>query len=120
MTVEFSAQVEKELHDLAERQGRKVQEIVEEAVREYLEAVAITDLASEEIEEAQVKLIGDEPKPQRVIGQDDGLFEVPDDFDAPLIPTSSEDILGCMSYRGPAKTLEEMEAGIAEGARESR
>jgi hypothetical protein len=25
-----------------------------------------------------------EPKLQRVIGQDDGLFEVPDDFDAPL------------------------------------
>lgn len=25
-----------------------------------------------------------EPKPQRIIGQDDGLFEVPDDFDAPL------------------------------------
>ena len=24
------------------------------------------------------------PKRQRVIGQDDGLFEVPDDFDAPL------------------------------------
>jgi hypothetical protein len=29
-------------------------------------------------------LVPIEPKPQRVIGQDDGLFEVPDDFDAPL------------------------------------
>jgi AbrB family looped-hinge helix DNA binding protein len=34
--------------------------------------------------------------------------------------TTLKDILGCMRYRGPAKTLEEMEAGIAEGARESR
>jgi prevent-host-death family protein len=30
------------------------------------------------------KLVPIDPKPQRVIGQDDGLFEVPDDFDAPL------------------------------------
>ncbi len=30
------------------------------------------------------KLVPVEAKPQRVIGQDDGLFEVPDDFDAPL------------------------------------
>lgn len=34
--------------------------------------------------------------------------------------TTLKDILGCMRYRGPAKTLEEMEAGIAEGARDSR
>lgn len=30
------------------------------------------------------RLVPIEPKPQRVIGQDDGLFKVPDDFDAPL------------------------------------
>ena len=30
------------------------------------------------------KLVPVEPKPQRLIGQDDGLFDVPDDFDAPL------------------------------------
>ncbi|HYU31524.1 MAG TPA: type II toxin-antitoxin system Phd/YefM family antitoxin [Thermoanaerobaculia bacterium] len=30
------------------------------------------------------RLVPVEPKPQRVIGQDDGLFEIPDDFDAPL------------------------------------
>ena len=30
------------------------------------------------------KLVPIEPKRQRLIGQDDGLFEVPDDFDAPL------------------------------------
>lgn len=30
------------------------------------------------------RLVPLEPKTQRVIGQDDGLFKVPDDFDAPL------------------------------------
>ena len=30
------------------------------------------------------RLVSVEPKPQRVIGQDDGLFEIPEDFDAPL------------------------------------
>ncbi len=30
------------------------------------------------------RLVPIDPKPQRAIGQDDGLFEVPDDFDAPL------------------------------------
>jgi prevent-host-death family protein len=30
------------------------------------------------------RLVPIEPKPQRVIGQDEGLFEVPEDFDAPL------------------------------------
>jgi prevent-host-death family protein len=30
------------------------------------------------------RLVPVEPETKRVIGQDDGLFEVPDDFDAPL------------------------------------
>ena len=30
------------------------------------------------------KLVPIEPKPQRVLGQDEGLFEVPEDFDASL------------------------------------
>lgn len=30
------------------------------------------------------RLVPIEPKSRRVIGQDDGLFEVPEDFDAPL------------------------------------
>lgn len=30
------------------------------------------------------RLVPVEPKAERIIGQDDGLFEVPDDFDAPL------------------------------------
>jgi AbrB family looped-hinge helix DNA binding protein len=34
--------------------------------------------------------------------------------------TRLEDLIGCTGYRGPAKTLEEMEAGIAKGARRRR
>jgi len=30
------------------------------------------------------RLVPIEPKPRLVIGQDEGLFEVPEDFDAPL------------------------------------
>ena len=32
------------------------------------------------------KLVPIQPRPRRVLGQDEGLFEVPDDFDAPLPP----------------------------------
>jgi AbrB family looped-hinge helix DNA binding protein len=32
--------------------------------------------------------------------------------------TTMSDLLGCVTYAGPAKTLEEMDQGIAEGARE--
>lgn len=39
-------------------------------------------------------------------------FELPE--------TRLEDLVGCAGYRGPAKTLEQMDAGIAEGARQRR
>ena len=32
--------------------------------------------------------------------------------------TSIDDLLGCLPYDGPAKTLEEMDQAIADGARE--
>ena len=34
--------------------------------------------------------------------------------------TSLEDLVGCAGYRGSTRSLEDMEAGIAEGARERR
>lgn len=37
-----------------------------------------------------------------------------------LPETSLEDLIGCTGYRGPAKTIQQMEAGIAEGARRQR
>jgi predicted transcriptional regulator len=59
MTIELSATVERELRDLAMMQRRDVGEIVEEAVRKYLEASAITDLEPGQIAEAQAKLMGE-------------------------------------------------------------
>jgi len=35
----------------------------------------------------------------------------------PFAPTRLEDGLGCTGYRGPAKTLEEMDAAVAESTR---
>ncbi len=32
-------------------------------------------------------------------------------------PTRLQDVIGCMGYTGPARSLEDMEAAIAEGAK---
>lgn len=37
-----------------------------------------------------------------------------------LPETTLDEIMGCTGYRGPRHSLEEMEAAIAKGARESR
>lgn len=37
-----------------------------------------------------------------------------------LPETTLEELAGCTGYRGPARSLEDMEAAIARGARESR
>lgn len=72
MTIELSATVERELRDLAIIQGRDVGEIVEEAVRQYLEASAITDLDARDVAEAQAKLIGElQVIPERTDGGGD-------------------------------------------------
>jgi AbrB family looped-hinge helix DNA binding protein len=39
---------------------------------------------------------------------------------ANLPATQLADLVGCAGYKGPALSLEEMEAGIAQGARERR
>jgi len=59
MTIELSATVERELRDLAMTQRRDVGEIVEEAVRQYLEASAITDLDANDVAETQARLMGE-------------------------------------------------------------
>lgn len=59
MTIELSATVEKELRDLAVAQSRDVGEVVEEAVWQYLEAAAITDLDAADVAETQVELVGE-------------------------------------------------------------
>jgi AbrB family looped-hinge helix DNA binding protein len=37
-----------------------------------------------------------------------------------LPPTTLEDLVGCAGYEGPARSLADMEAAIARGARERR
>jgi len=59
MVVELAGNVEEQLQELAERQGRDVSVLVEEAVREYLIAAAITDLAAEEVAATQDALVGE-------------------------------------------------------------
>jgi len=59
MTIELPPGVEKELRSLAVTESRDIDELVEEAVRQYLETAAITDLDGAEIAEAQVTLAGE-------------------------------------------------------------
>jgi len=53
--------VEEQLRNLAAKQGRDVRTLVEEAVRQYLESAAITDLDSTQVAETQTKLLGELP-----------------------------------------------------------
>lgn len=62
MSIELPGSIEEELRALAKQQGRDVCALVEEAVRQYLEALAITDLDSEDIAEAQAALLGELPR----------------------------------------------------------
>ena len=59
MAVELTASTEAQLRDLASKQGRNVGALVEEAVRTYLEAAAITDLEPDAIAETQEALLGE-------------------------------------------------------------
>jgi predicted transcriptional regulator len=59
MTVELSATVEEELRRLAVMQNRDISVLIEEAIRQYLESAAITDLDPADIGEAQARLIGE-------------------------------------------------------------
>jgi len=56
-------------------------------------------------------------------GQDLLLEETPDGLLLrsfhPLPETFLEEVVGCLPYKGPAKSLEEMEQAIAEGIRET-
>ena len=61
MSIELPATVEQQLRNLAARQGRDVSALVEDAVRQYLEATAITDLEASEVAEAQAALAGELP-----------------------------------------------------------
>lgn len=62
MSIELPGSVEEQLRTLAARQGRDVRALVEEAIRQYLEAAAITDLDANDVAEAQAALLGELPQ----------------------------------------------------------
>jgi predicted transcriptional regulator len=59
MSIELPVGVEEQLRTLAARQGRDVGVLVEEAVRQYLEAAAITDVDAGEVAETQAALLAE-------------------------------------------------------------
>ena len=61
MSIELPVSVEDQLRNLAAKQGRDVRTLVEEAVRQYLESAAITDLDATQIAETQTALLGEFP-----------------------------------------------------------
>ena len=61
MTIDLPSVVEKQLRDLAKRQNRDVAELIEDAIRQYLEAAAITDLDPNQVAETQAKLLSELP-----------------------------------------------------------
>ena len=62
MTIELPSIVEEQLRNLALKQGREVRALVEDALRQYLESAAITDLDPTQIAETQAGLLAELPK----------------------------------------------------------
>jgi predicted transcriptional regulator len=61
MTIDLPSVVEKQLRDLAKRQNRDIAELIEDAVRQYLEAAAITDVDPNQVAETQAQLLSELP-----------------------------------------------------------
>jgi predicted DNA-binding protein len=61
MTIDLPSIVEEQLRDLAKRQNRDIAELIQDAVRRYLEAVAITDLEPHQVADAQTELLSELP-----------------------------------------------------------
>ena len=59
MTIDLPSVVEEQLCDLAKRQNRDIAELIEDAIRQYLEAAAITDLDPNQVAETQAKLLSE-------------------------------------------------------------
>ena len=59
MTIDLSTPLEEELRRVAGLWGKDVEVLVEEAVRQYLDAAAITDVSSDDVAATQTSLIGE-------------------------------------------------------------
>ena len=61
MSIDLPSAVEDQLRALAAQQGRKVPDVVEEAIRQYLEASSITDVEATQIAQTQEALLRELP-----------------------------------------------------------
>lgn len=61
MSIELTGTEETQLRELAARTGRDVRILAQEAVRQYLASLAITDLEPGQVAEAQGKLLTELP-----------------------------------------------------------
>jgi predicted transcriptional regulator len=61
MSIDLPSGVEAQLRALAAQQGRQLPEIVEEAIRQYIEASSITDVDAREVAETQEALVRELP-----------------------------------------------------------
>jgi predicted transcriptional regulator len=61
VTIDLPSVVEKQLRDLAKKQNRDITELIEDAIRQYLEAAAITDVNPNQVAETQAKLLSELP-----------------------------------------------------------
>lgn len=57
VSIELSETVEQQLRTLAAREGRDVATLVEDALRQYLEGAAITDVTPSQVAAAQTALL---------------------------------------------------------------
>jgi len=59
MVIKMNDQTEQDLRRLAGRQGRALAEVVEAALRSYIEAEAITDIESADVAATQIALVSE-------------------------------------------------------------
>jgi len=57
MPIYLPSPIEALIRQLADRQGRPVESVVEEAIRQYLDATAITDIAPDDVARTQESLL---------------------------------------------------------------
>ena len=59
MSIELTGAVEEQLKDLAVRTGRDVRTLAEEAIRQYLDGLSITDLDPGDVAKTQGALVSE-------------------------------------------------------------
>jgi hypothetical protein len=59
MTIELPQAIETELPTVAEKQGREVLAVIEDAIQQYLDGTAITDLDPTDVAAVQISVLGE-------------------------------------------------------------